>query len=972
MSNGTGDQDSVLSPSEASRAVRPSRELLARYRVPSLATLVVLFAGLALAGFVVFVAGVEPVAAQEQRGPVNGTAGLDVTVPDTEFERGEEDSLDIFIDNDGVVLTEGNHPEEVRDLVREAGSANANLTESPDEIDVRTGEQSVGTIEHDETAAVSFDIFVDEDADPGEYDLELTLDYQNRSVANYTVNDDGELVGLEEGESRNETETFDITVEVEDEAQFDIVDVDHNVQVDETGDYTLEINNTGTLNVSDMVVTAQATDQDIFFGTGGATSERSVGEWNAGETKQLTFRAGTTDAAITEPYPIDITFEYEDPDGEELTQAEQTQLEPQPRQTYTVEKVDHNISIGDDGVMELELTNHGPKDVENATIGLNTGDPAITFQDADGGSTTTQTFVGDWEAGETRELALRTQVGADAVERNYTIEAAISARDTQDEELDTRTREFGFEPHPKQVYTVENVSHDIVIGDDGLLELDVRNHGPQDVTNATVTLNTGDPALTFEDVEGGSTTTQTFVDGWEANETKTLTMRVGASDDAAERNYSVDLAVDALDEDDSELSTRTREFGIEPLPRQTYTVEGVSHDVPIADDGVMELEVKNHGPRNVTDASVEVSTNDQAIVFGSGAAGEPVQFDEFAFETGETGSPASEAFVDNWTAGETKTLRYQTGATDDALERNYTIDVTVDARDKYDYEMSTRTREFGFQPHAEQTFAIEETETALRVGEDGDVAGTVTNEGDQTVENVVVLYDSDLPNVFPRDTQYAVGTLEPGETAEFEFRLGLSEEAEPGPRLLEFETRYRNHADEVRLDDSRDVLVDVQPQRDAFSFDPIDATFEAGESGTVEMEMTNTKDERLESIRVKMFTDSPLSSDDDEAFVGALDADESTTVVFDLDVDSGATPKTYPVSIDVRYDDERGDTQLSGTIRVPIEVVEADDPLVPLWLVGALLVLLAVVAYVLRDRLLTVAESAIGRVRGSSNRLRGS
>ena len=931
-----------------------------RSQIRKAATVSILLVVLFLAGFSVFTASVSPVVA-DSNSTVEGTVELDIDGPDDEFEAGEEDVLVVEIDNYGEVLSEGDHPQEVRVKATEARATNVDLTETDAPIDVRSGEQGPETIESweagddAETAEFAFEIFVEEDADPGTYDVDVNVTYSNVTVESYEWQNDT----LQTSTSRERVnETHTITLEIEDEAQFEVDDVEHNIQVDESGNYTLEITNSGTLDARDVVVTTEATDQDIFFGSGGPTSERSVGDWDGGETKSITYRAGATDEAITEAYPVDLTFEYDDSDGDAVTQTEQTALEPLPRQQYTVDRISHNISVGDDGPLELELTNRGPKDVENATITVNTGDPSITFQDADGGSTTTETFVSDWTAGETKTVTLRTQVGSDAVARNYTMEASISARDTQDEQLDTRTREFGFEPEPKQRYTVGDVTHDVVIGDDGIVQIDVRNHGPQNVTNATVSLTTNDPALTFEDAEGGSTTTQTFVDDWKAGENKTLRLRMGASNDAVQREYAVDLAVAARDEDDSELGTRTREFGIEPLPRQTYTVENVTHDVPIGDNGVLSVEMTNHGPKNATGASVELSTNDPSIVFGGGGAGEAVQIEDIAFEAGEGGSPSSEAFVGEWDAGETKTLLYRTGATEEALERSYTIDATVESRDDNDDQMSSRTRQFGFQPHAEQTFDIDSVESSLHVGEDGDVVGTVTNRGDQPVENVVVLYDSDIPNVYPRDTQYAIGQLAPDESEAFVFRIGLGEEAEPGPRAFEFQTRYRNHEDDVRLDDSQDLFVDVEPKRDAFAFEPVDASFFPGESGMVELTVENTLDERVENVRVKLFTNSPLDSDDDEVFVRSLDPGERSTIAFDLSVGSAALAKDYPVSLDVRYDDERGDTKLSGTFRVPVEVVEPDESGVPWLLVAGIFVVLLVIGFVFRERVLGALGSA--------------
>ena len=786
-----------------------------------------------------FVGGTIPVEGNTtQPITIQGNPGLDVQAPDSQFEAGEDGTLELFVSNDGTVRTFGTHPQEARERVTEARSVEVEITDASEApLSVRTGSQPLGTISDGESEGPApFDILVDDDAEPGEYEIEVTVDYRDASPVTYQRDSEGDWQFEEDVNDRSET--FDVTVTVEDEPRFEVRNVDHDVQIDELGTLEVEMEHTGTENVTDAVVTAEALDQDIVFGTAGAaTSAEFVGDWGAGETKTLTYRTGTGSEAISKFYPVDMNVAFTDGDGED----------------------------------------------------------------------------------------------------------------------DERTRPAAFRPLPRQSYLVEAVDHDVVIGDDGILEVDLHNTGPRDVSNATVTINAEDPAIGFAAADGAPTT-DVFVDDWAAGETRTVEVRTVASNDAIERNYTIGATIDALSVDDRELNPRTREFGFEPLPRQTYTITDVDHDVAVGDDGILELSMRNDGPQDVTSASVTVSTNDGDIVFGSGATGEAVQVEEIAFEADGGGAPTSEAFVGDWAAGETKDFVFRTGATDDAVQRNYTIDATVDARAEDDTTVATRERQFGFQPTGEQTFSLTDTRQTIRVGEDGDLLGVIENTGTQEVENVVVLYDSDLPNVFPRDTQYAVGDLEPGETAAFRFRIGVGEEAEPGPRVFEFQTRYRNHAGDVRLDDARDLLIDVEPKRDAFAFEPVDATFEAGDSETVELEIENTRDEPVENVRVKLFTDSPLDSDDDEAFVSSLDPGETTTVVFDLNVDSGAVAKEYPLSLDVRYDDERGDSQLTDTFRVPIEVTESTDDGLPLLPIAGILLVVIGLALVVRGRIGAVTD----------------
>ncbi|WP_336325665.1 COG1361 S-layer family protein [Halovenus sp. HT40] len=923
----------------------------------------VVLAGLLVCSVVApFIGTITPVAAQNTGGPVEGSVDLDVETQDGDLQRGEEQTLNLAVSNDGTVLTNGTHPTEVRDRATRAESTELNITDSPAEIDVRSGEQSPGDIDSGETVVSGFDVYVDEDADPGEYDLGVRAEYNNVTVTEYEQNSDGDVIAVDESRE-NVTEQFTVTVEVEPEPAFEINAADADVQVDESGDFTVELTNTGGEDAEDVVVTAESTDQDITFGSGGGASDRAVGQWAAGETNELTYQVNAAEDTVTEPYPIDLTVDFTDPDGNDGTDNLRTSIQPQPRQQFVVEGTDHSVPVGDNGIVEIDVRNAGPQDIENASVTVASGDPVITFPESDGEATSTTTFVGDWAAETTERLAVRVAVGSDAVRRNYTLDLTVDGRDESDSELNERTRQFGFEPEPRQVYTVENVSHDLVVGDNSPVSVQLRNLGPQNVSDARVTLTSSDSALTFAD---GTTTTEIFVGDWTANESRMISTRLIASEDAVTSSYSIEAAIDAQDGNGTALATRTQEFGVEPLPRQRYTIEETTHDVAVDDDGVLRVELRNDGPLNLSDASVEVTGNDAAITFGAGGSGEAVEVQDTAFETGETGQPSSEAFVGDWAVGETKTVAYQLGASEDALARNYTLEATVTARDADDEAVTARTREFGFEPDSEQTFEIDGTESTLRVGEDGTINGTLTNTGSEAVEGTAVLLNSDAETVLPRETQYAVGELAPGETADFEFRIGISEEAEAGPRIFEFESRYRDDGGEKRVDNSQDVFVEVAPERDAFVVESVDETLEPGESRTVEIELTNNLDYTVENIRAKIFPESPLSSSNDESFVASLEPGETGTFVFDLSAGGDAVPKGYPVSLDVRYDDDRGEPQLAGTYDVAVAVEESSGGGISLWvwLLGPMLLLGGVGLY-FRETVSTAGTQLSAKLRGS-------
>jgi hypothetical protein len=60
-------------------------------------------------------------------------------------------------------------------------------------------------------------------------------------------------------------------------------------------------------------------------------------------------------------------------------------------------------------------------------------------------------------------------------------------------------------------------------------------------------------------------------------------------------------------------------------------------------------------------------------------------------------------------------------------------------------------------------------------------------------------------------------------------------------------------------------------------------------------------------------------------------------VTFELSAAGSALTKDYPLSVDFQYHQPDGDTRLSDTYEVPVEVAEADGGGTPLGLVGGAL-----------------------------------
>ncbi|WP_058826712.1 COG1361 S-layer family protein [Haloferax sp. Q22] len=451
----------------------------------------------------------------------------------------------------------------------------------------------------------------------------------------------------------------------------------------------------------------------------------------------------------------------------------------------------------------------------------------------------------------------------------------------------------------RPAFAVRAVDAALAVGDSGTVALDVENVGPVGAADATVTVTSTDPEITFG---SGVATAETFVGQWEAGATERVEFRARVADDAIVRNYSVEVAVTYRDEDGQTRTSRSVVAGVRPTRGADFELADVDAAVAVGDTGTLTLELVNVGDATAAATTVGVSSADSEVTFGAGA-------------------PAAEAYVGAWEPGETRRVSFRARVADDALDRPYSLNVAVSFRNPGG-DRKTQSLVAGLDPGAGPAFAVTVEESTLRVGGVGRVVGTVENVGGAEARDVVMRLETEDPALTPTDLDVTVGTLAPGEVAEFEYAIGLAAGSTPGTRRLPFVVEYRPPGDELRAADRTDVLAAVSTGDPAVAIEPRNATFEVDSNGRLVLAVTNTESTPQTDVTVRLVAEEPLSSEDAVAFVPRLDAGETRLVVFDLEVSGDAVPKTQVVGVEVSYEDDAGRQLSTGTQRVAIEVVE--------------------------------------------------
>ncbi len=475
--------------------------------------------------------------------------------------------------------------------------------------------------------------------------------------------------------------------------------------------------------------------------------------------------------------------------------------------------------------------------------------------------------------------------------------------------------------------SVTTTSPRVTPGRTNELSLQISNNGDMDLgtaqtrdivttaRNVRVTAEADDNAL---DVETGTVAIGAVTDSAPGEAPIAVTVPEGVEEGTYELDVELEYSYTRQQSggvtEDRER-TVTEEVKLEVTDDARFRIVNTTTDAQIGDGGTLEAEIKNVGASAASDAVVSLESSSAGLRFGEAAS--------------------DAARIGELDAGETTTVPYDVTFAPDAPMREYALSGSVrfdttDGVQRVDEGLAA-----GVVPLAEQQFSVSDVESDLRVGEDGAVSGTVTNDGPVEARSVVVQYTGDDPSLIPIESSAAVGSLGSGESTDFELPMAVGGEAEDGLRSVDLAVRYRNDEGERRADETLALDASVAPERDRFGVEITNRTIESGGTRTVDVAVTNNLDETAADVEARLFANDPLDTGDtDSGYVRSLDPGETATMTFELTATGTATPgSTYPISLDFRYDDADGDSHLTDTYRVPIDVVEAEGGGLPLPLI---------------------------------------
>jgi hypothetical protein len=393
-----------------------------------------------------------------------------------------------------------------------------------------------------------------------------------------------------------------------------------------------------------------------------------------------------------------------------------------------------------------------------------------------------------------------------------------------------------------------------------------------------------------------------------------------------------------------DYDTRTEDIRLDIVVEEgpTFEIVSSSTDTPIGGSGTVDISVQNTGGETASDASFSLQSENSELTFG--------------------GSSTVKSHAGDWATGDVRSFSFTASVGSDVQRRPLSLVGTIsyesDDTDADGNALTERdTLSIGVVPAAEQSISLAQTDATLRVGEEGRLSGQVVNDGPREIENAVLVLQPVGSSIDSPETEFAVGDLNAGASAGFQYEVEVSSEARDGPRQFTYRLEYDDTNGDSRQSDALYARHAVAEKRQVFDVEA-ETVASAGSSTIMEITVTNNNEQELSDVTAKLFADSPIAVDDDEAFAATIPAGESRTLKFTITVAGGATPKVYPVSMDFQYDEPDGDTKLSDTYQVPVEVTEQQGggllSTVPFGMggvgIGALVLGIGGVAFAIRGR----------------------
>jgi hypothetical protein len=437
---------------------------------------------------------------------------------------GETTTLTVQVQNRGTAVTSAEDGiSQLRSVVEShgirPGSALATTVEfeaGDAPLEVKSGEQGVGTISPQGARDATLRLEIDEDASPGTYDIPATIEYQH--IRAIMVYEDKYYISR-----RDVTVKKRVTVRIDESFRLEVVDVTgENLRNKENGTASVTVRNVGSEAGTNAELQMVGTEQIIP-----RTNGVSLGTLEPGETVTTDFRVGVQNIETAGNYSVGFRVNYEDDNGDvKQSNVRSGTVHVEDSASFTLEASAESLYIDSTGAVALKVTNTGDTAARNARAVLHPAEPFSPLS--------TSASLGTLEPGESTTARFKLEVADRAIAQEYPLVFTIEHDDAYDERVMSDQRTVSVDVGPEMTFETSGLSQ-IAAGSTETIDVTVKNTGDGVMRDAIARINVNTPFETDDDTA--------YVGDLNPGESRTVTFTVSVDGAATPKAYSVDTTI---------------------------------------------------------------------------------------------------------------------------------------------------------------------------------------------------------------------------------------------------------------------------------------------------------------------------------------------------------------------------------------------------------------------------------------------
>lgn len=578
--------------------------------------------------------------AQSNTSTVEGQPEISAKLTDNIVKPGEKNTVDINISNSKNISESG--PGKFETNVSTVQNISVDL-KTERSIDILSYNLSDKSIEPDESILVTVKLFVPEDALDQNLNINVSYNYTNSITYNTTTNT------ATNSSETNKDEIKSFELETEDITRFSVAPNSNEIPVGETGINTVEIENTGDINVKNAELKIESKTSKLSF-SGSSRATIDIGDIDKSDSETYDLRTTFSESASDTEYSAEGTITYEDRFGNSGSYSvSDINFNPQEDTEFSVEDVSSNASIGGSGILEVELQNVGDIDISDSRVKIESQSGLVTF-----GSNARQSIIdlGDWDEGNEKSFKSTIRFSEESTLTDY----SLSTKIIYDNEDNIKNQESvnGVNVKPLEQVDIKSsiVDSNVIEGEQSTIKFKLTNVGPKDIENIKATFDGDEYLVLIKE--------QKNIERLDEGESTSFNIPVESPSGINSDTQNLDLNLEYEDSESDDVYTDSSLYSIDVKENnKSFGLEIVDNSsIEAGESKVITVEVENNQSSKISNIESEFSVSD------------PLSLSQ------------ESAYIDSLDGGEKETINVSVSVSSDSLINSYPLNADFEYKDE--------------------------------------------------------------------------------------------------------------------------------------------------------------------------------------------------------------------------------------------------------------------------------------------------